>query len=1664
MARDTSEFYNPDYSTGRDTSSFYDDDYQAPPPPKPMGRVESNFNSFMQGFGQVVSSVPKAIGEGAISIANKFGDDPIWGNPEKINPEETTSYIIGQSVSDYIDKKFPTNEDYQGEFLTDLSAGAGSMGGFLVGGAATSLAKAPAFVGSALFGSAAMGVEQTEDYKRSMEEQGLEVDPETRSDAFLLGSALGTSEAAPIYRALNRIDKITGGGVKKIVKEGVKGGIEELIQEVSQSIGGNAIATDVLEYDPDRDIFTGTVRSGEVGFSLGFLLNTLTSAVGSRRGGRTAGDEKEVVDVEKEVVSNIEIIKPSEFKDVADYNQTIIDGIYDSATELTGSTNTLETDPRKPLYPNDPRANQRKIDAAPEIGSQRTRNKLIDAGQPLSAGEQVDKLFDEALKAGSDNINQYIIDGLYGKNRNIIDHGQQQRPAPPTGSQIKQDEINRREQALGRPLNPAEEAELSAQFPLVSRETESIAPVMDPADFNRDEVELQLNNLYKEAQRLDTESKGQSVPNYIAASGGINWDEAIAQGLDPADMKVSNKKGMPFGKPLFRRTGKTFDEVAELLGEANIQSILETMGAGDYEAVGHSANATLDLVQNFVTGGEPLYMPGDEQQAFEIDADKVNVEGLIEQYEANLSEIDEYEQIQATQGQEAADDFFYGNRALDLYQEMETSGEIDLSGDVLIDEPITKKKAEPKKELGAFPGTEQEVDDKDLPPMLRKQSGTGQEFVDTEAGSDELPDSFKPQAFDGVTAEHIDSEAAKANGHIATDDQIEADNYQKGHIYDLQGMKISIENEAGTKRNKDVPADWPVLAHHYGDIKGTTAPDGDNVDVFIKKGSDIPADNMIYVINQVGKNNLFDENKVMLGFDSAEDAKKGYLDSYSDDFTGFSSIYAVKPEWFLDYLKRGDLLSEFDMDEQTGAFWVDNKSASSLDPDMPDGRGTYDSDASIAHRELKAEVISQIGYSDEILGFIKKSKDPRTNKKIPQSSHLYEVLGDFHEEMEGLRGKMITSYLGDDNWTAESLEYMELVKESLAAGGSGRDVGKGFQAHINFNFINRKLTEPSALAAEDDLGAFPGQEPVEPKEITNVRGRSFAIVVGDNVLNSGSIPVEIDPESEIASLTYYKDMADQVGGDLYLSSTTQVDAPRPDDQLIFGHTWEQIQARQNRIDIAASVESKIPEGAVMVYSSKDDKTIRGDAPTGQTDLLGEDVSVEQAKKDTEVKAKQEQEKKEVAAEQYQGAPDLLTGGELEPDMFAPEKKPTKPSWPPAAERHTNTETYTDRDAQAGEMDSFEIVDDATDVQVEYYYKKNDLAKGPESAPFLMHFTFSGKAEDKYGIVRDIGRSKFVDSNGIDVNVASVIFNVADNLLYNDIQSGMALIGGNIDPGQEKVEPEWEGIVEKEKPVGFKENSQLISDRFLAIGNIDQAAVAKRQAIGEFKTDNEANAIDYDNKRIVEAEGEFNKITLSVESELKTAKPAQFKALLKEHGDNHVVAKSIIDAMLKSGDALVKKRGRYAAVSLIIDNAGYHNAAKNYRAAVSRVTDYTLKKQYEYTVKWIDNEKAKATKEYESGYTGRNYAGLNNDRLLLGEEETTLKAPKQPEPTKPDAQDVVEPQLSDDNYSILSGKKISYDVIIEDTGETVVYTEDAGDAMRTIDGRINALKALQDCIG
>ena len=152
-----------------------------------------------------------------------------------------------------------------------------------------------------------------------------------------------------------------------------------------------------------------------------------------------------------------------------------------------------------------------------------------------------------------------------------------------------------------------------------------------------------------------------------------------------------------------------------------------------------------------------------------------------------------------------------------------------------------------------------------------------------------------------ITFETVETEAGKTNIN-PSEAQRNAGNYKKGHI-SVKGMKIAIENPAGSKRYYGNEGKYNVMKNHYGYFNVTKGRDGDAVDVFL--GPDIENFDRIYCIDQNKEDGEFDETKVMLGFNSKEEAKEAYLSNYSPDWTGFRDITSVSVKDFKKWLYRG---------------------------------------------------------------------------------------------------------------------------------------------------------------------------------------------------------------------------------------------------------------------------------------------------------------------------------------------------------------------------------------------------------------------------------------------------------------------------------------------------------------------------------------------------------------------------------------------------------------------------------------------------------------------------------------------------------------------------------------------------------------------------------------
>jgi len=130
--------------------------------------------------------------------------------------------------------------------------------------------------------------------------------------------------------------------------------------------------------------------------------------------------------------------------------------------------------------------------------------------------------------------------------------------------------------------------------------------------------------------------------------------------------------------------------------------------------------------------------------------------------------------------------------------------------------------------------------------------------------------------------------------------------YKLSRRMKFRGLDISIETDKGEFRHWYDPhnkeSGKTKMKYPYGYIRRTEGTDGDHVDVYV--GPNERAKN-VYIVNQQKAPDFktFDEQKCMLGFNNATEAKKAYLNHYNDS-RFFGSMTTMPFEEFEKKVKK----------------------------------------------------------------------------------------------------------------------------------------------------------------------------------------------------------------------------------------------------------------------------------------------------------------------------------------------------------------------------------------------------------------------------------------------------------------------------------------------------------------------------------------------------------------------------------------------------------------------------------------------------------------------------------------------------------------------------------------------------------------------------------------
>ena len=140
-----------------------------------------------------------------------------------------------------------------------------------------------------------------------------------------------------------------------------------------------------------------------------------------------------------------------------------------------------------------------------------------------------------------------------------------------------------------------------------------------------------------------------------------------------------------------------------------------------------------------------------------------------------------------------------------------------------------------------------------------------------------------------------------------TEGQKEAGNYKKGRVK-VGPFDVVIEQPRGSVRS-GVDANgkaWETtMQNTYGYFGGTKGVDGDAIDVFLGNDLDGWDGITVFVVDQYNPDGSFDEHKVMLGFNSQEEAEAAYFANYEADWakTHRTEVTAVPLADFTEWVK-----------------------------------------------------------------------------------------------------------------------------------------------------------------------------------------------------------------------------------------------------------------------------------------------------------------------------------------------------------------------------------------------------------------------------------------------------------------------------------------------------------------------------------------------------------------------------------------------------------------------------------------------------------------------------------------------------------------------------------------------------------------------------------------
>jgi len=322
-------------------------------------------------------------------------------------------------------------------------------------------------------------------------------------------------------------------------------------------------------------------------------------------------------------------------------------------------------------------------------------------------------------------------------------------------------------------------------------------------------------------------------------------------------------------------------------------------------------------------------------------------------------------------------------------------------------------------------------------------------------------------------AETAQVDLAEANAEVdihPTDAQKDAGNYKKGHL-NIAGLDISIENPAGTVRSgvDNSGKKWSVMMNNtYGYFRRTEGKDGDQVDVFL---GDNVNNKTVFVVDQSKDSGIFDEVKVMLGFNNVVEAANAYLANYEPGWKGMANISETDIDTFKDWLNNGDTKKAYKISNAWTKVYPGISSLVTNEGEMP------------KPEEQKIQVLrgnrnkSMPGMADQL---------PEVSGRRGEETISKSNAGQDRPKGELLQGELPVDRLGNTGKKPEERQENNLQRQSNAVSG----LGNGAE-----NAPANPQTKDNGVPLESGEGAInPNKQSKDNIKDVGIQGRGEANV------------------------------------------------------------------------------------------------------------------------------------------------------------------------------------------------------------------------------------------------------------------------------------------------------------------------------------------------------------------------------------------------------------------------------------------------------------------------------------------------------------------------------------------------------------------------------------------